>query len=226
MVVALTFVASPFYLRQAQASFGALDRSWLDASRTLGASPSADVPAHRDPDRRAGARDRRRARLRPGARRVRRHAHVRRLAGRASPKPRRSRSSSASRPTSTAALALSAVLVAVSAAILLGGQARRAAMLSARLRAELRSPLSTGSATSSSTSRSRSRAGECVALAGPSGAGKTQRAAYRRRPRARRARAASRAATRVWLDTERGVDLPPERAAAATCSRTTRCSRT
>jgi molybdate transport system permease protein len=38
--VALTFVASPYYLRQAQAAFGALDRSWLDASRTLGASPT------------------------------------------------------------------------------------------------------------------------------------------------------------------------------------------
>jgi molybdate transport system permease protein len=40
VVVALTFVASPYYLRQAQAAFGALDRSWLDASRTLGASPT------------------------------------------------------------------------------------------------------------------------------------------------------------------------------------------
>jgi molybdate transport system permease protein len=38
VVVALTFVASPFYLRQAQAAFGAVDRSWLEASRTLGAS--------------------------------------------------------------------------------------------------------------------------------------------------------------------------------------------
>lgn len=38
VVVALTFVASPFYIRQAQAAFGALDRSWLDAARTLGAS--------------------------------------------------------------------------------------------------------------------------------------------------------------------------------------------
>jgi molybdate transport system permease protein len=37
VVVALTFVAAPFYLRQAQAAFGALDRTWLDASRTLGA---------------------------------------------------------------------------------------------------------------------------------------------------------------------------------------------
>jgi molybdate transport system permease protein len=31
-------VASPFYIRQAQAAFGALDRSWLDAARTLGSS--------------------------------------------------------------------------------------------------------------------------------------------------------------------------------------------
>ena len=38
VVLALTFVASPYYLRQAQASFAALDRSWLEASRTLGAS--------------------------------------------------------------------------------------------------------------------------------------------------------------------------------------------
>jgi molybdate transport system permease protein len=38
VVVALTFVASPFYLRQAQAAFEALDPTWLDASRTLGAT--------------------------------------------------------------------------------------------------------------------------------------------------------------------------------------------
>jgi molybdate transport system permease protein len=37
VIVALTFVAAPFYLRQAQAAFEALDRTWLDASRTLGA---------------------------------------------------------------------------------------------------------------------------------------------------------------------------------------------
>ena len=38
VVVALTFVAAPFYLRQAQAAFEALDPAWLEASRTLGAS--------------------------------------------------------------------------------------------------------------------------------------------------------------------------------------------
>jgi len=38
VIVALTFVAAPFYLRQAQSAFEALDPTWLDASRTLGAS--------------------------------------------------------------------------------------------------------------------------------------------------------------------------------------------
>jgi molybdate transport system permease protein len=37
VIVALTFVSAPYYLRQAQASFEALDRTVLDASRTLGA---------------------------------------------------------------------------------------------------------------------------------------------------------------------------------------------
>jgi len=38
VVVALTFVASPFYIRQALAAFGALDPALIEASRTLGAS--------------------------------------------------------------------------------------------------------------------------------------------------------------------------------------------
>ena len=38
VVVALTFVSSPFYVRQAMAAFAAVDGSLLDASRTLGAS--------------------------------------------------------------------------------------------------------------------------------------------------------------------------------------------
>ena len=37
-MVALTFVASPFYVRQAMAAFAAVDRTLLDASRTLGVS--------------------------------------------------------------------------------------------------------------------------------------------------------------------------------------------
>ena len=38
VVVALTFVAAPFYLRQAQAAFEAIDPRLTEASRTLGAS--------------------------------------------------------------------------------------------------------------------------------------------------------------------------------------------
>ena len=38
VIVALIFVAAPFYLRQAQAAFAAVDPSLLDAARTLGAS--------------------------------------------------------------------------------------------------------------------------------------------------------------------------------------------
>lgn len=38
VIVALVFVASPFYVRQALAAFGALDSALIEASRTLGAS--------------------------------------------------------------------------------------------------------------------------------------------------------------------------------------------
>ncbi len=38
VVVALTFVAAPFYIRQAQAAFQGVERSLVDASRTLGSS--------------------------------------------------------------------------------------------------------------------------------------------------------------------------------------------
>jgi len=39
VVLAQVFVSSPFYIRQARASFEAVDRSLEDAARTLGASP-------------------------------------------------------------------------------------------------------------------------------------------------------------------------------------------
>jgi molybdate transport system permease protein len=38
VICALTFVSAPFYMRQAQAAFEAVDPTWLDASRTLGAT--------------------------------------------------------------------------------------------------------------------------------------------------------------------------------------------
>jgi molybdate transport system permease protein len=40
VIFAVTFVASPFYVRQAIASFESVDQAMLDASRTLGASPA------------------------------------------------------------------------------------------------------------------------------------------------------------------------------------------
>src|SRR4029453_13263691 len=40
VVFAVTFVASPFYVRQAIAAFEAVDETMLDASRTLGAGPA------------------------------------------------------------------------------------------------------------------------------------------------------------------------------------------
>ena len=56
VVVALTFVASPFYVRQAQAAFGSVDRTLIEAARTLGRVRGAHVRAHRDPGRDAVAR--------------------------------------------------------------------------------------------------------------------------------------------------------------------------
>lgn len=41
VIVAIVFVASPFYVRQAIAAFAAVDRTLLDASRTLGRGPAA-----------------------------------------------------------------------------------------------------------------------------------------------------------------------------------------
>ena len=43
VVVALIFVSAPFYIRQAQASFEAVDQSLLDAARTLGSGEAASV---------------------------------------------------------------------------------------------------------------------------------------------------------------------------------------
>jgi molybdate transport system permease protein len=40
VVLAVTFVAAPFYLRQGIAAFGAVDPALPDAARTLGASPA------------------------------------------------------------------------------------------------------------------------------------------------------------------------------------------
>lgn len=54
VVVALTFVASPFYIRQAQAAFAAVDPSLIEASRTLGAGEARTFLRVAIPGARAG----------------------------------------------------------------------------------------------------------------------------------------------------------------------------
>ena len=79
VIVALTFVAAPFYLRQAQEAFAAVDRNLLDAARTLG----GDRGTRLHPGRRAiggpGHRVGDRAGLGAGPGRVRSDADVRRV---------------------------------------------------------------------------------------------------------------------------------------------------
>ncbi len=97
----------------------------------------------------------------------------------------------------TGALALSAVLVCVSAALLLGVKlvalgGRPCCAVEARDRAAGRS---------SSSSRWTCRAGDCLALAGPVGRGQDDRAADRRRAACGPIAGGSRCGDETWLDT-------------------------
>ena len=78
VVMAVVFVASPFYLRQAISAFESVDPTLHDAARTLGASPGTDVLPDRAPARRVRPRRRLGARVRARDRRVRRDDRVRR----------------------------------------------------------------------------------------------------------------------------------------------------
>ena len=82
VVIAILFVASPFYLRGAIAAFEAVDSTLLDVAGTLGAGPvrrmvRVAIPLARRRPWRSG-----RSRLRPRAGRVRRHDPIRRAASR------------------------------------------------------------------------------------------------------------------------------------------------
>ena len=77
VVVAIVFVSSPFYVRQAAAAFAAVDPRLLDASRTLGRRPGTNVPPSRAPARRRRARRGLVARLRARPRRIRSDDHLR-----------------------------------------------------------------------------------------------------------------------------------------------------
>ena len=86
VVMAILFVAGPFYVRQAIASFEAVDADLLLAGRTLGRRARPGLLAHRPAARVGGPRRRRGALAGPRHRRVRRHDHVRRAASRGSPR--------------------------------------------------------------------------------------------------------------------------------------------
>ena len=212
VVVALTFVASPFYLRQAQASFAALDRSWLDASRTLGASPRRG--------RSRGSRSRPRA---PGL-----------VAGGALACGR-------ALGEFGATLMFAGSLAGVTQTAPLAIYERFATDFDGRARAVggARRRLGRASCSRSSSFEGECSLGTLrdaveAAHARPAGRPRARRRARgrgRRVPRARRPvgrrqdaaccasspgcvaparRPRARAASDVWLDTERGVDLPPE----------------
>ena len=85
VVLAVIFVASPFYIRSAISAFEAVDPTLVRAARTLGAGPGARVLPGGAAARRGRARLGRGARVRPRDRRVRRDDHVRRQPARRHP---------------------------------------------------------------------------------------------------------------------------------------------
>ena len=208
VVVALTFVSSPFYLRQAQAAFAAVDRSSLDASRTLGAREARTLVRVAMPARAAWPLPRA-SRWRGGGRSGEfgatlmfagsfRGRHPDRAAGDLRPVRRPT-----SRPRSRCRRCS------------LRGLRRAAPHREADRRAGGARPCSTLEA----TTRARRRwtldvelavpAGECLALVGPSGAGKTtilRVAAGLADPDVGRVVCGE----EVWLDTAAGVDVAPE----------------
>ena len=76
--MAMTFVASPLYVRQAIAAFEAVDPDLLGASRTLGAGPARTFFRVAVPVAVSGPRRGRGARLGASAGRIRRDDSVRR----------------------------------------------------------------------------------------------------------------------------------------------------
>ena len=77
VVIAILFVASPFYLRGAIAAFESVDPTLLDVAATLGRGTGSEDAPDRDSGRGRRARGRGRGRVRARDRRVRRHDPVR-----------------------------------------------------------------------------------------------------------------------------------------------------
>ena len=118
VVIAVAYVSSPLYVRQAIAAFEAVDPNLVAASRTLGAGRSRTFFRVVLPLARRGLAARRGARLRARARRVRGDDHVRgQPAGRDADPAARDLPGVRHRNFTTA-LAMSALLVVVSGALL------------------------------------------------------------------------------------------------------------
>ena len=122
----------------------------------------------------------------------------------------------------TGALALSAVLVALSGAILLAVKPAGGAGCSAMLELDVGTRLGDVEL----DARLAVAAGECLALAGPSGAGKSSLLRAGGRPAPPRPRAGALWRARPGWTRTRGSTCRPSDGGWASCSRTTRCSRT
>ena len=226
VVVALTFVAAPFYLRQAIAAFEAVDPTLLDASRTLGASPARTFARVAIPTALPGlvagtALALGRALGEFGATLMFAGSFQGDHADRPARdlRPLRDRLHRGARAVGGARRGLGGDPAV--------GQARaRARTRSRDERARRVERAHARSARSSSTSRSTVARGRVPRARRAVGRGQDERAARRRRAaRAGRA-AASRAAARSGSTRSAASPCRPSGGAAATCSRSTRCSAT
>ncbi len=205
VVVALAFVASPFYIRQAQSAFAALNPTWLDAARTLGASEAGAFARVAVPAALPGLGAGGRTGPGPRAGRVRRHPHLRRLV----PGHHPDRPAGDLRPLRHRLRRIAGARRGVGAG-LGGAVALRQADRAQRHRPllELAAPHAGRGARPGPGAERARRAlpGAGRAVRG----GQDQRAAGGGRVAPSRRAAAPRAPSEVWLDTGAGVDLPPE----------------
>ena len=202
VVLAVMFVASPFYLRAAISAFEAVDPSLTGAARTLGAGPAGRSSASRCRSRPAASA--------PGGR----SAFARGIGEFGATIMFAGSLQGVTQTLSLAvyeqfdvdfdvALAIGAELVVVSAAVLLAVKLVPSWTRSSSTSTTLSAPF--GSRLDARARARDARARRAV------GSGEVERAARDRRAAAARARARSRSARDAWLDTGAGIDLPPER---------------
>ena len=214
-----TFVASPFYLRQAIAAFESVDPTLHRRRAHARRLAAAHVRADRAAARRGRAGRRLGARVRARDRRVRRDDRVRRQRARRDADAHARRSTSSSRRASTSR-SRSASCSSCSAP---PSCSPTSCSLMAPLELDITVPLRAFEL----DVRADASARETVALVGPSGAGKTTVLRARRRACTGPARGRIALGDDVWFDSD-AQDRPrrPTAARSGSCSRSTRCSRT